>query len=390
LSDGTSFTYDDNGNRTQKTKGTDTWVYTYDYANRLTEIEENSTTLEECVYDGNGKRIQVTDDSKTTIYIYSGLNVLYEETMNSAATYIYGPVGRVAKRITINQQHNTYYYHTDHLGSTRLITDETKNIVESATYHPFGESNQEGSEDYLFTGKECDATGLYYYGARYYDPEIGRFITRDPLIGRRIAPQSLNRYTYCLNNPIKYTDPDGYGEKFSYLKTHPNPIRLAPMTIINGFVWGVAGLATALAALGLFTIPPVAFILLWAIPGILELISDGEGYTWQEDMDRDGGWETIVEYRNPDGKLLERLVIEEDGTTYRTLYTEGSVFKWKMIPDLDDPDSYTVYIWDEETEQWFLDQDQDGIPDSLEETNNDKGNDSGGSAGGGGCNNKIQ
>lgn len=56
-SDSASFTYDDNGNRTQKTKGNDTWSYTYDYANRLTKVEENSAAMGEYVYDGEGKRI---------------------------------------------------------------------------------------------------------------------------------------------------------------------------------------------------------------------------------------------------------------------------------------------------------------------------------------------
>jgi RHS repeat-associated protein len=54
-----------------------------------------------------------------------------------------------------------------------------------------------------------DSTGLYYYGARYYDSDIGRFITRDPLQGERELPQTLNRYAYCLNNPLKYIDPTG-------------------------------------------------------------------------------------------------------------------------------------------------------------------------------------
>jgi RHS repeat-associated protein len=210
LSDGTSFTYDSNGNRTQKTKGTDTWVYTYDYANRLTKVEKNSATLEEYVYNGNGKRIQVTDDSKTTTYIYSGLTVLYEETMNSATTYVYGPTGRIAKRTTINQETNTFYYHTDRLRSTRLVTDEAKTIVSTSAYYPFGVVySKEGSEHRLFTGKEKDSTGLCYYGARYYDSEIGRFVARDQNRGRISQPQSLNRYTYCINNPLRYIDIDG-------------------------------------------------------------------------------------------------------------------------------------------------------------------------------------
>ena len=162
------------------------------------------------MYDGEGRRIQVTENGTTTTYIYSGLNVLYEENSTGTATYIYGPRGRLAKRTTINQESNTFYYHSDHLGSTRLVTDDSGNIVSAVTYRPFGEVySEEGSEDYLFNGKERDATGLYYYGARYYDPEIGRFITRDPLGGVTLKPQSLNRYTYCVNNPLKYVDPTG-------------------------------------------------------------------------------------------------------------------------------------------------------------------------------------
>ncbi|KYK30358.1 MAG: hypothetical protein AYK19_18425 [Theionarchaea archaeon DG-70-1] len=210
LSDGTSFTYDDNGNRTQKTKGSDTWVYTYDYANRLTMVEKNDIIVGEYVYSGEGKRIQVEEDDVITTYLYFRADVLYEENPTGTANYIYGPTGRLAKRTTINNDPNTFYYHTDHIGSTRLVTDSNKNIVSAVLYHPFGEpSTKEGSEHCLFTGKEEDSTNLYYYGARYYDPHLGRFLTRDLLAGRRAAPQSLNRYTYCLNNPVNMKDPTG-------------------------------------------------------------------------------------------------------------------------------------------------------------------------------------
>jgi RHS repeat-associated protein len=211
LSDGTALTYDDNGNRTQKTKGTDTWDYTYDYENRLKKVEKNSVTLEEYVYNGDGERLQVTENSVTSTYIRSGLDILYEENNNGTAQYIYGPPGLLAKRTTLNQETSTYYYHTDHLGSTRLVTDSNKNIVSAMTYHPFGMSSiEEGSENLLYNGKEKDSTGLYYYGARYYDPDIGKFITRDQQRGSINSPQSLNRYAYCVNNPMKYIDPTGH------------------------------------------------------------------------------------------------------------------------------------------------------------------------------------
>ena len=70
-------------------------------------------------------------------------------------------------------------------------------------------SGGSGSEDYRYTSKPEDPKGLYYYGARYYNPVLGRFITRDTVFGDLTDPQSQNRYVYCMNNPHKYTDPDG-------------------------------------------------------------------------------------------------------------------------------------------------------------------------------------
>jgi RHS repeat-associated protein len=64
--------------------------------------------------------------------------------------------------------------------------------------------------DKLFTGQRLDDTGLYYYGARYYDAGIGRFISADTIIPDAMNPQAFNRYSYVINNPLKYTDPTGY------------------------------------------------------------------------------------------------------------------------------------------------------------------------------------
>ena len=86
----------------------------------------------------------------------------------------------------------------------RPLTDENGTVIEE-----FGSDLNGIGERYKFTGKEQDATGLYYFGARYYDSMIGRFITRDPIKGNYMYPQTLNPYVYCLNNPLKYIDPNG-------------------------------------------------------------------------------------------------------------------------------------------------------------------------------------
>ena len=86
----------------------------------------------------------------------------------------------------------------------------TGGAVYETNYVTFGPAHLEsGSEEFKYTGKHMDVLGLYCFGARYYDPETGRFITEDPVLGSFEDPQDLNRYVYCRNNPHKYTDPDG-------------------------------------------------------------------------------------------------------------------------------------------------------------------------------------
>lgn len=104
--------------------------------------------------------------------------------------------------------------HPDHLGSSTVITDQTGAVVQRASYLPFGamlEAPTDGADlHHYFTGKELDpSTSLYDFGARYYDPAVGRFTQPDPLIQNLYDPQTLNPYTYARNNPLRLVDPDG-------------------------------------------------------------------------------------------------------------------------------------------------------------------------------------
>jgi RHS repeat-associated protein len=211
-----SFTYDGNGNTLSKINDTDEWLYQYDGADRLTEVKRNSEIAGVYTYNGNGQRIKKVEwnpDSQqyeTIICLYSQGNICFEKNLTTGldALYIYGPTGKIAKKVG----EEIMYYHTDHLGSTRLVTDTTGNPITVVGYHPFGEPEITGEKErYLFTGQETDSTGLYYYKARYYDPEIGRFLTQDTWGGNYKRPQTLNKYVYCMNNPLKYADPTGNG-----------------------------------------------------------------------------------------------------------------------------------------------------------------------------------
>ena len=107
-----------------------------------------------------------------------------------------------------------YFYHPDHLGTSTFLTDQNGVAYQFFLNLPFGETmaEQKGSgyyqNAYKFNGKELDEeTGLYYYGARYYDPHSGPgWLSPDPEFER--AP-GCNPYAYCFQNPIKFTDPDG-------------------------------------------------------------------------------------------------------------------------------------------------------------------------------------
>ena len=105
-----------------------------------------------------------------------------------------------------------FYYHPDHLGSSSYITNLEGEVVQHIEYVPFGEvfveeRNNIWNTPYLFNAKEFDEeTGLYYYGARYYDPRVSLWISVDPQAERTSAVSS---YSYCFNNPIKLIDQDG-------------------------------------------------------------------------------------------------------------------------------------------------------------------------------------
>lgn len=107
------------------------------------------------------------------------------------------------------------YYHSDAIGSIRMITDANGQVIERHDYMPFGEEWQPAlsSERRLYVGKERDQeTAFDYSGARYYAPANGRFTSPDPLTAdamRIVSPQRWNRYTYAANNPLTHGDPDG-------------------------------------------------------------------------------------------------------------------------------------------------------------------------------------
>ncbi|MFZ2602695.1 MAG: RHS repeat-associated core domain-containing protein, partial [Candidatus Omnitrophota bacterium] len=227
---GYTYQYDANGNMTVGKNKT----LTYDAEDRLLQVNELGI-ITSFAYDGDGGRVKKTvslrvaaaaggNEAISTTYIGSLFEIQGSgDGVQRTVKHIFAGANRVAS-VSLRGSEATEaisYYHTDHLGSSSVITDTNGNQVEHYEYTPYGsfatnsviaspDGAKQSSVSHLFTGKELDATGLYYYGARYYDPEIGRFISADTIVQAPYDPQSLNRYSYCRNNPINYVDPSGH------------------------------------------------------------------------------------------------------------------------------------------------------------------------------------
>ncbi len=153
-------------------------------------------------YDGDGQRVKRVSDGGTTYYIGNHTEWRVQQGVGTLTTYYYADGQRVAMR-----QGSTFsYLLTDHLGSTSVTVDSSGAEIAELRYKPWGETRYESGStptDRRFTGQTLDrSTGLYFYGARYYDPAIGRFIQADTIVPEPGNPQALNRYAYVANNPL--------------------------------------------------------------------------------------------------------------------------------------------------------------------------------------------
>jgi len=161
-------------------------------------------------YDGEEARIKKVSATSTVIYIGG----VYEIRNGAPLLHIFAN----GKRIATVEGTGMHYFHTDHLNSTTVVTDQNGQEVEEMGYLPFGallyDNALQGGQwrsVYRFTGQEYDAEfALYNYNARLYDPIMGRFISPDHIMQDFYNPQNLNRYAYCINNPLIYVDPTGH------------------------------------------------------------------------------------------------------------------------------------------------------------------------------------
>ena len=206
----TTYTYDANGSMTAR--GTQT--IKYDPEQRPIRIQDG-TNYYLSTYDGDGVRRKRQDSNGTVHYLggYERKLAGGSSSPESVTKYYSASFGALSRPLAFRRGGTLHWLGADHLGGTVRVLDDSFTALDGMRYRPFGEDRDTGSSlvtDRKFTGQtEDDAAGLYWYASRAYDPTIGRFVSPDPIVPAPGNPQSLNRYSYVYNNPLKYNDPSG-------------------------------------------------------------------------------------------------------------------------------------------------------------------------------------
>jgi RHS repeat-associated protein len=213
----TTFVYDANGNQISQKTGPTTITYGFDTADRLVSVMGGTSPASSFTYDGDGNRISQKVGAATYTYLNDITNefttVLDEMGPDGHIQYVRG-----RGLISADSPAFTYYYHYDSQATVAGVTDTTGHLAERYVYDVWGQRQLTvpnpgiGTQNkFGYTGEALDpGTGLYYLHARYYDPTLARFVSKDPFPGFDRSPQTLNRFVYVRNNPATLTDRTGF------------------------------------------------------------------------------------------------------------------------------------------------------------------------------------
>ena len=214
--DATTLAYDGDGNLL--TNGL--WSYTWDCDNRLTAVFSNSVCVVSKAYDHAHRRVLKVTPTATSTYLYDGWNLVQEtvQTQQSAVTnrFVWGRdlsgtlqgAGGIGGLLAVQMGGAWYFPLFDHNGNITAYVDEQGSTVAECTYDAFGRTltatgSMAGAFRHRFSTKYFDIeSGLYYYGYRFYAPELMRWLSRDP-VGEK---GGLNLHGYVGNSPMANTD----------------------------------------------------------------------------------------------------------------------------------------------------------------------------------------
>jgi RHS repeat-associated protein len=208
---GVTYTYDNNGNTLTKTDSTGTTNYTWDFENRLTSVTlPGSGGTVSFKYDPFGRRIYKSSSSGTSNYSYDGNNLVEETNASGGVVARYSQGLNIDEPLAMLRSSTTSYYQADGLGSVTSLTNAAGAVVNNYTYDSFGNLvATSGSlvNNFRYTGREFDPeTSLYFYRARYYDPQTGKFLSED----RIRFTGGENFYRYVRNGSVSLVDPFGF------------------------------------------------------------------------------------------------------------------------------------------------------------------------------------
>jgi RHS repeat-associated protein len=211
----TTYTYDENGNQRSRTEGGATTTYRWDFENRLVGVAGPAGTVE-LDYDADGNLVARRRGGQVARFLVDEQNptgfaqVLEErdglDVVRRHYTYGAAPLSQTADGTTA-------FYLADGLGSVRLLTGNGGVVTDRYGYDAYGAlatSSGATSNPYRYRGERLDeTTGLYHLRARWMDPALGRFISRDPFPGFANDPSSLHKYLYASDDPVNRLDPSG-------------------------------------------------------------------------------------------------------------------------------------------------------------------------------------
>jgi RHS repeat-associated protein len=202
-----TFTYDANGNLKTKTTAQGVWDYDWDSENRLIRVTRPDLFVINYRYDALGRRVERrTGPGEWTRFTYDGMDVVLDRQPGGVSVE-YGNGLEVADKLWQKGNNSTpVFFVTDQIRNTHSLTDTNGGMLGILAYDSFGNVVGSANTRYDYTGRERDAdTGLIYSRAHWYDPQLGRFISEDP-VG---FAGGVNFYAYVENSPLALTDPTG-------------------------------------------------------------------------------------------------------------------------------------------------------------------------------------